>query len=279
MASIKKCLEQFTGQDQAREDAKRQIASLVQLANAKLDALEAQMKDMFRNKELEGQIQIVGDRMGAFAREYRVNYTDGDVSDAVDSLIDQIMDIGSKDAANIISKAIKNGINAMFASASAQEENKRMFVVLLEGVAMVRYDFWIWKSSEQDHALFSHAENIVAITYARSVVDHRKLSDDELNDGIYRCLGGPGLDEIIAYKKKLLELFGLKMDDGPSANAPEGQAALSAEELDRQLTSKLMEMLKNTPQQTDAPMLVKAAVPNPEIWELSTMDTGKYRAR
>lgn len=41
-------------------------------------------------------MQIVGDRMGAFAREYRVNYEDSNISESVTSLVEQIMDIGSE---------------------------------------------------------------------------------------------------------------------------------------------------------------------------------------
>lgn len=54
---------------------------------------------------------------------------------------------------------------------------------------------------------------MVAITYARSVVDHTKVSEDELNDAINRYLGGSApIDDIIAYKKKLIELLKLNVN-------------------------------------------------------------------
>ena len=49
------------------------------------------------------------------------------------------MTIGSESAQKIISKTIKNALNAMFTSAVTTEEEKRIFVVMLEGVALVRY--------------------------------------------------------------------------------------------------------------------------------------------
>lgn len=282
MASVKKFLDNLTGQEEARAQAKKEAASLVQLADSKLDNLENQMREMFRNKELEAQVQIVGDRMGAFSREYRVNYSDGSMSNAVDDLIGQIMDIGTEKATTIISKAIKNSLNAMFSSVNVKEEQKRLFVVLLEGVAMVRYDIWVWKSCEQDQSLFKHVESVVAITYARSVVDHTKLTDDELNDGIYRSLGGASLAEIIEYKKELLKLFQLSSNNSNAVRAVQSNS-LPADDANKQLNADLMRMIAATADQAaaqaKAPMRRQAAVLKPEIQELRTLDASEYRPR
>lgn len=281
MAKFSKILDDLTGQTDQRQKAEKEAASLVQLADSKLDNLENKMREMFRNKELESQVQIVGDRMGAFSREYRVNYSEGDVSAAVNDLIDQIMSIGTEKIGTIISKAIKNSLNAMFTSVNIQEQEKRLFVVLLEGAAMVRYDIWVWKSCVQDKALFENIRSVVAITYARSVVDHTKLTDDELNDGIYRSLGGASLNEIIEYKEQLLKLFKLKVNDDTVRAVP--LALLSHEEADRQLTSDLMRMIAATAGQAaaeaKAPVRKQAAVPNPEIQRLRTMDASGYRPK
>lgn len=285
MAKFSKILDDLTGQTEKREKAEKEAASLVQLADSKLDNLENEMREMFRNKELESQVQIVGDRMGAFSREYRVNYSEGNVSDAVNDLIDQIMTIGTEKIGTIISKAIKNSLNAMFTSVSIQEQQKRLFVVLLEGAAMVRYDIWVWKSCVQDKALFENVKSVVAITYARSVVDHTKLTDDELNDGIYWSLGGPSLDEIIEYKQQLLKLFKLKVNDDTVRAVPD--ASLSPEEADKQLTADLMRMIAATADQAadqaaaeaKAQTRKQAAVPSPEIQKLRTMDTSGYRPK
>lgn len=210
MASISKVLDNLTGQTEQRAAARKELSTLVKMANLKLDTLEAKLVQMFQNREIESKVSIIGDRLQAFSREYRVNYSDGDVSNAVTELVDTIMDIGSESAQKIICKILKNGINSMFASASLDEEEKRLFLVVMEGAALIRYGFYIWKSAEQDEALFKHAESVVAITYARSIVDHTKVSEDELNDAIGRSLGNVTIQEIIDYKKQLLELYKLK---------------------------------------------------------------------
>jgi hypothetical protein len=208
MAKVKTLIDNLTGQTEARDRAKKEVTQMVQQANAKLDAMESRLRDMFRNKELESQMEIVGDRMGAFSREYRVNYSDGNMSKAVDELVESIMGLGQGDTRSLITRIISNSLNAMFTSVTTTEEEKRIFIVLLEGVALVRYDFDVWKSAEADTALFEHCQSVVAITYARSVVDHTKVSEDELNDAINRYLGGNvTVDDVIAYKKKLIELL------------------------------------------------------------------------
>lgn len=133
MAQVKELIDNFTGQTEARDKAKKEVAQMVMLANAKLDAMEADLRDKFRNKELEGQMEIVGDRMGAFSREYRVNYSDGDMSKAVDELVSSIMNLGEGDTRSLISKIITNALSAMFTSVSITEEEKKLFVVVMEG--------------------------------------------------------------------------------------------------------------------------------------------------
>ena len=102
MAKVKEMIEKITDQGGARERAKKEVTQLVGNANLKLNDMENKLREMFRNKEMESQMEIVGDRMGAFSREYRVNYSDGDFSKAVNELVGEIMNIGSDSATNII---------------------------------------------------------------------------------------------------------------------------------------------------------------------------------
>lgn len=207
MASIKGLLNNLAGQTEARLQAEKEVALLMEQANMKLDILENELKDLFKNKELERQIPIIGDEIGPFEREYRFNYEDGNVSDAVDSLVDQIMNIGSKRIQQIIVKAITNALNAMFTNVETSEEERRLFIIALEGVKLVRYDIYVWRKTELDSGLFKYAKSVVAITYARSIVDLAKCPEDEINDAIYASLSTAGIEDILEYKKILVELF------------------------------------------------------------------------
>lgn len=77
----------------------------------------------------------------------------------------------------------------MFTSITETEEEKHIFIITLEGVAFVCCDFDVWKSAEADASVFKHCKIVVAIIYARSVVDHTKVIEDELNYTINSFLG------------------------------------------------------------------------------------------
>ena len=95
----------------------------------------------------------------------------------------------------------------MFTNVITNEEDKMIFMISLESNFLVRYDIYVWRKYEADNGLFKYAKSIVAITYARSVIDHTKVSEDKLNDAIYRCLCKASIEEVIAYKKSLADTF------------------------------------------------------------------------
>lgn len=213
MATVKKFLDDMSGQSEAQAKAEKELGLLTQMANYKLDALEARILDQFRNKEVAGKIEVVGDRLGEFTRDYRVNYQDGDVSAAVNGIVDELMSIGEKGAREIIGKTISNALKAMFVSVGASEEEKRLFRVNFEKVALVRYDFYVWRYNSKSSGLFTTTKGVVAYTYARSVVDHKRVSDDELNDAIEQSMGGlADPAAVLAYKKQLIELWSVHQD-------------------------------------------------------------------
>ena len=220
MATIKKFLDDLSGQSEAQKAAEKEVEVLTQMANYKLDSLEQKILEQFRNKEQLGKIEIVGDRLGEFIRDYRVRYEDGDVSEAVTTIVNEIMAIGEEDAKSLIAKTINNALKAIFATVGITESEKQLFRVNFEKVALVRYDFYVWKYSSRSDGLFTNTKSVVAFTYARSVVDHEKLSDDELNDAIEQSMGGNAEpEEVQKYKEKLIELWKIKLKGTSASHA------------------------------------------------------------
>lgn len=66
MAKVKEFIENLTDQSGARERAKKEVTELVEKANLKLNDMENRLREMFRNKEQESQMEIAGDRMAHF---------------------------------------------------------------------------------------------------------------------------------------------------------------------------------------------------------------------
>jgi hypothetical protein len=107
-------------------------------------------------------------------------------------------------------------LKAIFSSVGVTESEKQLFRVNFEKVALVRYDFYVWKYSSRSDGLFQNIKSVIAYTYARSVVDHEKLSEDELNDAIEQSMGGNAEpDEVKTYKEKLIDLWKTKVKPNP----------------------------------------------------------------
>ena len=165
MAQVKTFLQQFSGQPEAQMEAEREIGILVYLATNKLEALESKLRDSYRNKDINGKIEIVGDRLGEFARDYRVNFQDGDVGSGVQGIVDEIMNIGETSAQRLIAKTLNNALKSLFVSTVAGEEERQLFKVVFEKVAIVRYDLYVWRYTVRSDGLFKQTKSVVAYTY------------------------------------------------------------------------------------------------------------------
>lgn len=227
MAQIKTFLQKLSGQADAAKEAEREVQLLIDLANNKLDALEAKLRDEYQNKDAYGKIEIVGDRLGEFSRDYRVNFQDGDIGAGVQEIVAEIMDMGDESAKKLISRTITSALKAMFATTAAGAEEKRLFKVVFERVAVVRYDIFVWRYSVRSDGLFQQTKSVIAYTYARGVVDHSKVSVDELNDAIAQSMPGATIDEISAFKQKLNAIFEAQKTQAPDKIASLYNAALA----------------------------------------------------
>lgn len=208
MATIKKFLENLSGQPEQQKQAEQEIALLVKMAEYKLNNLEATIRSKFLNHQLESQIEIVGDRLGSFTKGYRVNVENGAVGEAIKGIVEKIMLIGDVGAKEIIGGVITNALDAMFSSVGVQEKEEQLFTVVFAGMAMVRYDFYVWKYESKSNGLFKNAKSIIAYTYASSVIDHKKVSAAELAQSVYNFLGANTSPESVTeYVKKIKDAY------------------------------------------------------------------------
>lgn len=139
MATVKNYLETFSGQPEQQKAAEDETAILVRLATYKLQTVETELRNKFLNRQLESQIELVGDKLGAFAQGYRVNFDTGSVGDAVKGIVNSIMAIGDTSAKELIAGAITNALDAMFSNVGAEEQEYTKFAVVFAGMALVRY--------------------------------------------------------------------------------------------------------------------------------------------
>ena len=189
MATMRTFLDNLSGQPQQQKAAEQELALLVKMAEYKLETLESEIRNKFLNHDLESQIEIVGDRLGSFTKGYRVNVETGKVGSAIKAIVDQVMLIGDAKAKDIVGGVITNTLDAMFSSVGVTESQQQLFTIAFGGMALVRYDFYVWKYESSSNGLFKNTKSIVAYTYASSVIDHTKVTSDQLLQAIYNSLG------------------------------------------------------------------------------------------
>lgn len=204
MATMRTFLDNLSGQPQQQKAAEQELALLVKMAEYKLDTLENEIRNKFLNHDLESQIEIVGDRLGSFTKGYRVNFETGKVGAAIKGIVDQVMSIGDAKAKDIIGGVVSNALDAMFSSVGVTESEQQLFTIVFAGMALVRYDFYVWKYESSSNGLFKNTKSIVAYTYASSVIDHTKVTPDQLLQAIYNSFGTNASPESVTeYVKKL----------------------------------------------------------------------------
>ena len=112
--------------------------------------------------------------------------------------------IGDAKAKDIVGGVITNALDAMFSSVGVTESQQQLFTIAFAGMALVRYDFYVWKYDSTSNGLFKNTKSIVAYTYASSVIDHAKVTQDQLLQAIYNSLGTNASPESVTeYVKKL----------------------------------------------------------------------------
>ena len=208
MATIKKFINDLTGQEKAQKEAQQEAALLVKLANFKLDALENLIRDKYRNKQLEGQIELIGDRLNSFIKGYRVNVDDGQIGDAINGIISAITNVEKEDTRKVISKTIQSTLAAMFSTSVVEEQQQQVFIVTFEGLALVRYDFYVWRYNSSSNGVFKNIKSVLAYTYSRSTIDPSKVSPAELAQAVFESMGSKATPSQVAeYVKEMQAVY------------------------------------------------------------------------
>lgn len=168
---------------------KERLDLLLVAAKAKIRGYRDEINEQFLNPSMIDKIQIPGIRAIRFIEQYHVASKSGfnqQVSDHLTQAIDAFFSIGGKDQDT--KKAVQGGVKALISTAldafigstEAGESEERIYVVVPENNAFVRADIAVWKYHMSDKALGDNEDSAVAYVLCKSVIDHSKLTLDEL---------------------------------------------------------------------------------------------------
>ena len=192
MAKITRMIDGIIGTTEADEKRREQLTSLQKMAKAKSDAFEAELKKMLAVESL-GRVEIIGGR----AFRYR-NGQHANISHNCDEAIREAIDDFFKGKSGIkdgFQKIVKQGISGLIGDTSIGETEDHMFFVYPENNAVVRADVKAYKYTFSSKGLLvDDVENVFVYTMAKSIVDHTKLTVDELLYMVTEMAGAENAD-------------------------------------------------------------------------------------
>jgi len=171
------------------KEIKEKLELLLVAAKAKIRGYRDEINEQFMNPALIDKIQIPGIRAIRYIEQYHVASKSGfneQVAGHLTQAIDSFFSIGGKDQDT--KQAVQGGVKALISTAldgfiggtEAGESEEKIYIVVPENNAFVRADICVWKYHMSDNSLTSNKDTAVAYVLCKSVIDHTKITIDEL---------------------------------------------------------------------------------------------------
>ncbi len=124
---------------------------------------------------------IVGHRLNEEVSESRVTVKNDDTfTKEMGSAIGDFFQGTSQGVKDGFQTVLTTAINSLLVSTEVGERTFRKFAIITENNAILRVDVRMWKRTFVQGGMFGEWENVFVYYAAKSIVDHRKLTLDEL---------------------------------------------------------------------------------------------------
>lgn len=213
MAKIVTKIDNLTGKKEQDCILKEQFGFLQKMAQAKCDQFKSDLKSMFSNGGT-AQCEVVGKRAIAYYDCQHVDIKAG-CDDAIKDAIDMFFK-GGDDVKQGFQKIIRTALDTLIGSTTMGEHEEKMFFVYPENFVIVRVDVKCYKYCFSSSGIIANTENVFCYTMAKSVVDHTKVTIDELLYMVTEMIGTDRLVEVEAFVKQLKKVWNFLEDKKPS---------------------------------------------------------------
>lgn len=226
MGVVRDIINGFDPVDKNEELIKETLQVLMELSEQKAKVFETQIeKDLLDGKLSDTTLTVPITRVVNKRVEHRAKTQVG-VSDFIDKISDSIqtMFTGNSNILKGIAGTLNTGLNVLMGTASGEEEELRLYFVVAEYPAIVRYDFAFWNRTIKSEGIKTKMQNVLSCVAFKSAVDMNKLAFNDfltLYGPILRKAFGENETEI---KKLLLEsqeiykLFKVNQENLPEKN-------------------------------------------------------------
>jgi hypothetical protein len=171
------------------KEIKEKLGLILVAAKGKVRGYRDELNERFTNPGKVEKTQIPGLRAMRFIEQYHVASSSSfnqQVSDHLAQAIDAFFAVGGKDVET--RKVVQAGVKGLLLTAldsfiratGAGESEEKIYVVVPENNAFIRTDICIWKYHLSENALSANYDTAVAYVLCKSVIDHTKITLDEL---------------------------------------------------------------------------------------------------
>ena len=213
MAKIVNKIDEITGKTEQERMLKEQFGFLQKMAQAKCDQFESELKSMFTNGGT-AECEVVGKRAIAYYNCQHVDIKvgcDAAIKDAIDMFFN-----GEDEVKQGFQKLIKTALDTLIGNTAMGEHEEKMFFIYPENFAIVRVDVKCYKYCFSSSGIIANTENIFCYTMAKSIVDHTKVSIDELLYMVTEMIGSDKLDDVEKFVEQLKKVWNMLENKAPN---------------------------------------------------------------
>ena len=183
---------------------KEQLQFLRSAIATQLHLYKEQLKDMLCDAEAVGKVQILGGHPLRYHEESLVDITD-DTDDKIYEVIGDFFPGASDVTKDAFKVAIDQNLKGIVEDEAVGGRTVRAFYVIPENGAIVRIDAIYWKYGFSEPGVIGDHKNAFCCLFAKSIVDHTKISLDELIGLVSEQSGGADVKEVIDEVKEIWE--------------------------------------------------------------------------
>lgn len=199
MAKIVDKIQEFTGSPDLRE----QFSFLQKMAESKTDQFKSDLQSMLRGGTED--VEIVGNRAMSYHSGQHVDIKAG-ASDSIKKAIQHFFK-GKDGVIDGFESIVEASLDTLLGNQSIGAQEEQMFFIYPENFAIVRVDVKFYKYSFSNKNIIAKTENIFCYTLSKSIVDHTKLTIDELLYLVTDMIGADHIKEVKEFIQELKEVW------------------------------------------------------------------------
>lgn len=212
MSTIVNKIKDITGQTEKEKQLREQYTFLQKMAEAKCEQFKSELDKMFLSPEIE-KCQVVGNRAIQYFSSQHVDISTN-CSDSIKTAINMFFK-GGDDVKSGFKELVEVALDTIISNTSIGEQEDKLFFVYPENFAIIRVDVKCYKYQFSSAGIISDSQNVFCYSMCKSIVDHTKLTIDELLYMVTEMLGETNIEKVEAFIKQLKNVWKMLENSSP----------------------------------------------------------------